>query len=134
MSNRDPYSDSFEFGAMSVTPVFLRHTFTAYAASPPVEAVPATISPMVAKQNGHIVHLPGAAQLGCRSSTAEAASIVVTGEEGSFRQRRWKKLSPVYAAGTVSRSDLRPGQCLGREDAAHSGVLKQRISHGHHGE
>jgi hypothetical protein len=36
---------------------FLRDSFTANAASPPVEAAPATISPMVAKQNGHIVHL-----------------------------------------------------------------------------
>jgi hypothetical protein len=37
----------------------LRETLTANAASPPVEATPATISPMVAKQNGHIVHLLG---------------------------------------------------------------------------
>jgi hypothetical protein len=37
----------------------LRDSFTANAASPPVEAAPATISPMVAKQNGHIVYLLG---------------------------------------------------------------------------
>jgi hypothetical protein len=43
---------------ISVAPVFLRDIFTTNAASPPVEAVP-TISPMVAKQNGHIVHLLG---------------------------------------------------------------------------
>ncbi|HKE35422.1 MAG TPA: hypothetical protein VKB66_09455 [Candidatus Acidoferrum sp.] len=32
----------------------LRDHFTASAVSPPVEAAPATISPMLAKQNGHI--------------------------------------------------------------------------------
>jgi hypothetical protein len=37
----------------------LRDTFTANAVSPPAEAAPATISPMVAKQTGHIVHLLG---------------------------------------------------------------------------
>jgi hypothetical protein len=29
------------------------------AVSPPAETVPATITPMVAKQNGHIAHLLG---------------------------------------------------------------------------
>jgi len=32
---------------------------TAIAASPPVETVPGTTIPRVAKQNGHIVHLSG---------------------------------------------------------------------------
>jgi hypothetical protein len=44
---------------ISVAPFFLRDTFTANAVSPPVETAPATISPMVAKQTGHIVHLLG---------------------------------------------------------------------------
>jgi hypothetical protein len=33
---------------------FLRDNFTANAVSPPAEVAPATISPMLAKQNGHI--------------------------------------------------------------------------------
>jgi hypothetical protein len=41
------------------TPFFLRETFTANAASPPVETAPATTNPMLAKQNGHIVNLLG---------------------------------------------------------------------------
>ncbi|HMJ20954.1 MAG TPA: hypothetical protein VK513_03560 [Terriglobales bacterium] len=44
---------------ISLAPFFLRDTFTANAASPPVETAPATTSPMLAKQNGHIVHLSG---------------------------------------------------------------------------
>jgi hypothetical protein len=40
-------------GALSV----LRDILMANAASPPVDTVPATISPTVDKQNGHIVHL-----------------------------------------------------------------------------
>jgi hypothetical protein len=54
-----PTPTLFEFGTIPPAPFFLRDTFTANAASPPVEAAPATISPMVAKQNGHIVHLLG---------------------------------------------------------------------------
>ncbi len=42
---------------ISLAVFFLVDTFTAKAASPPVETVPATISPNVDKQNGHIVHL-----------------------------------------------------------------------------
>jgi hypothetical protein len=38
----------------SVELPFLRDTFTASVASPPVESAPATISPMVEIQNGHI--------------------------------------------------------------------------------
>jgi hypothetical protein len=34
--------------------LFLRDNFTAKIASPPAEVVLATISPMLAKQNGHI--------------------------------------------------------------------------------
>jgi hypothetical protein len=37
---------------------FLRATFRANVASPPVETAPATINPMVEMQNGHIVVLP----------------------------------------------------------------------------
>jgi hypothetical protein len=44
---------------ISSDPFFLREIFTANAATPPIEAVPTTIDPMVAKQNGHIVHLLG---------------------------------------------------------------------------
>jgi hypothetical protein len=44
---------------ISSAPFFLRETFTANAASPPVETTPARTVPMVAKQNGHIVHLLG---------------------------------------------------------------------------
>ena len=39
--------------------LFLRDTFTASAASPPVETVPATTNPRVERQNGHIGHLSG---------------------------------------------------------------------------
>jgi hypothetical protein len=49
----------FRFGTISPVPFFLRETFTANAAKPPVETAPATTIPMVAKQNGHIVHLLG---------------------------------------------------------------------------
>jgi len=37
--------------------LFLQANLTAKAVMPPVDAVPATIKPTVAKQNGHIVHL-----------------------------------------------------------------------------
>jgi len=40
---------------LSVELLFLRDSFTARVASPPVETAPATISPMVEMQNGHIV-------------------------------------------------------------------------------
>ena len=56
----------FRFGTISSAPFFLRETFTANAARPPVETAPATTNPMVAKQNGHIIHL-----LGRRSLTAK---------------------------------------------------------------
>jgi len=39
----------------SVALPFLRDTFKASVASPPLETTPATISPMVEMQNGHIV-------------------------------------------------------------------------------
>ena len=42
---------------LSVELLFLRDSFTARVASPPVETAPATINPMVEMQNGHIVHL-----------------------------------------------------------------------------
>ena len=45
---------------MSVESLSLPATFKASVASPPVETAPATISPMVVMQNGHIFfHLPG---------------------------------------------------------------------------
>jgi hypothetical protein len=44
---------------ISLALLFLRDTFTANAASPPVETAPATPSAMLAQQNGHIVHLSG---------------------------------------------------------------------------
>jgi hypothetical protein len=40
---------------ISVEPFFLREIFKASVASPPVETAPATISPTVEMQNGHIV-------------------------------------------------------------------------------
>jgi hypothetical protein len=49
----------FKFGMTTSVPFFLRETFTANAARPPVETAPATTNPTVAKQNGHIVHLLG---------------------------------------------------------------------------
>jgi hypothetical protein len=49
---------SHVFALLCSASLFLRETLTANAASPPVETVPATTNPMVAKQNGHIVHLP----------------------------------------------------------------------------
>jgi hypothetical protein len=52
----------------------LRDNLTATAASPPVETVPATTIPRVAKQNGHIFHLLGRHLI--------AAFILVTGEVG----------------------------------------------------
>jgi hypothetical protein len=58
--------------------LFLRETLTAIAAAnPPVETVPATYSPTVAKQNGHMVHLSGGEFLIIR-----AASMEMTGEVG----------------------------------------------------
>jgi hypothetical protein len=45
---------SFELGVISFTLFFLRDNFTANAVSPPAEVAPATIIPMLAKQNGHI--------------------------------------------------------------------------------
>ena len=53
MSDHDSYSDSFELG-ISFWSLFLRDNFTAKIVSPPAEVVLATISPMLAKQNGHI--------------------------------------------------------------------------------
>jgi hypothetical protein len=73
---------------VSVGFVFLRDIVTASAASPPVDTVPATTSPRVAKQNGHIVHLSRAANL-----DRFAASIGVTTEWKGFLQESWKKLS-----------------------------------------
>jgi hypothetical protein len=56
---------SFEFEVISPALFFLPDTLTASAVSPPVETTPATTSPTVAKQNGHILHLHQPA--GCRS-------------------------------------------------------------------
>jgi hypothetical protein len=42
---------------ISVEPLFLRDNFTATVAMPPLEIAPAMISPMVERQNGHIVVL-----------------------------------------------------------------------------
>jgi hypothetical protein len=50
---------SFELALISLALFFLRDTFTASAASPPVDTEPATINPIVVKQNGHIIHLSG---------------------------------------------------------------------------
>jgi len=47
----------FVFEVGSDVLFFLRGSFTARAARPPVETVPATTSPRVPKQNGHIVDL-----------------------------------------------------------------------------
>jgi hypothetical protein len=44
---------------ISVALLLLPDTVMAKAASPAVETALATTSPMVAKQNGHIVHLSG---------------------------------------------------------------------------
>jgi hypothetical protein len=46
---------SFGSAVNSLVLFFLRDIFTAKAARPPVEAVPATINATVDKQNGHIV-------------------------------------------------------------------------------
>jgi hypothetical protein len=40
---------------LSVEPLFLRDSFTASAASPPVETAPATITPKIETQNGHML-------------------------------------------------------------------------------
>src|SRR6266496_3080644 len=53
------FSLLFRFWMISSDPFFLREIFKANAATPPIEAVPTTTDPMVAKQNGHIVHLLG---------------------------------------------------------------------------
>src|SRR5580692_8283041 len=53
------FSLLFRFELISSAPFFLRETFTANAASPPVETAPATTNPMVAKQNGHMIYLLG---------------------------------------------------------------------------
>src|SRR6266478_7903617 len=67
--SRCPFPCSLALSFISISPCypvsarfllirfFLREIFTANAATPPVEiAVPATTNPMVAKQNGHILH------------------------------------------------------------------------------
>jgi hypothetical protein len=73
---------SFDFGVTSLVLLFLRDAFTAIAASPPVEAAPATINPMVAKQTGHI-----ASPLS-RAAKREryVASVWMTGIMGRFLQ------------------------------------------------
>src|SRR5437667_1511406 len=79
------YSDSlFRFGTISSDPFFLREIFIANAATSPVETAPTTTNPMVAKQNGHIVHLLGG-QL-----DHYAASIGMTRSVGLFRQGKQK--------------------------------------------
>src|SRR5580700_362808 len=70
------------FGAIASDAFFLRDTFTANAARPPVETAPATTNPMVAKQNGHMVHL-----LDCQLGR-QAASKRMTGRMRLFRQRK----------------------------------------------
>jgi hypothetical protein len=45
---------SFELEMLSFPLLFLRDKFTANAVNPPAEVALATISPMLAKQNGHI--------------------------------------------------------------------------------
>jgi hypothetical protein len=46
-----------DFGVTSSALFLVCDILTASAASPPVETVPATTSPIVAKQNGHMIHL-----------------------------------------------------------------------------
>jgi hypothetical protein len=84
---------SFHLGSelISVAVFFLREIFTANAASPPVETGPATISPTVDKQNGHMVHL-----FETLSCVASALSIWVTGGVSRFLQARREKISPVF--------------------------------------
>ena len=65
---------SFEFETIFPPSFLLRDNLTAIAAGPPVETVPATTSPRVAKQNGHIVHLQGWHLI--------AAFVLVTGQAG----------------------------------------------------
>jgi len=45
---------SFELKVLSFPSFSLRDSFTANAVNPPVETAPATTSPIVEKQNGHI--------------------------------------------------------------------------------
>ncbi len=48
---------SFGSAVHSLVLFFLRETFKANAASPPLDTEPTTISPRLDKQNGHIVYL-----------------------------------------------------------------------------
>jgi hypothetical protein len=65
----------------SVELPFLRATLKASVASPPVETAPATISPIVEMQNGHIVVPSQVAKL-----NRLTISIEVTDKAGRFLQ------------------------------------------------
>jgi hypothetical protein len=70
---------SFELG-ISFLSLFLRDNFTAKTVSPPAEVALATISPMLAKQNGHIASPLHRVAKRDRS----AASVWMTGKVGRF--------------------------------------------------
>jgi hypothetical protein len=80
----------FSFAMISLVLFFLREIFTAIAARPPVDTDPATINPMVVKQNGHIVHL----------SDGEASSLgrlyIGDGSGGAISTGRQEKPSPAF--------------------------------------
>ena len=65
---------------------FLRDIFTANVASPPVETEPATMSPTVVKQNGHIVHLSGgeASTLSRLYTGDVSGGVISTGPQEKF--------------------------------------------------
>jgi hypothetical protein len=72
---------------LSVELLFLRDSFTARVASPPVETAPATISPMVEMQNGHIVHLSA-------GKAYPLSHIPMTGKAGRCYKASPRKSAP----------------------------------------
>ena len=112
---------------ISLALFFLRDQFTASAASPPVEAAPATISPMVLKQNGHIVHLPG--------GKAEALSRLYVGDgQGGMISTRFveKEISLAGGGGTVSLQGPPQDRWPGRRHPEPQG-FGEAVAGGEHG-
>src|ERR1700756_311765 len=110
----------------SLAKLLLRDNFTANAASPPVEAAPATISPMVLKQNGHIVRLSG--------GEAEALSRLYMGDgQGGMISTRFvgKEISLAGGGGTVSLQGPLQGLWRGRKHPEPQGFYVAAVRGGH---
>src|SRR5579864_7414145 len=112
----------------------MRDIFTASAASPLVEAAPATISPMVAKQNGHIVHLsggkastaPSRSRLGKIFQTHDTINRAATERERFRLQLFQQPPIPVTSTKGAFRQSLRKKlPAVLEKELSHRGVLRQ---------